>query len=66
MSYKNSFYLVGQGTPNLRFFDGGQKRKLAEIFCKDGGDIIYTRHLYYTNFTQYGCNVKYMNIVGVI
>ena len=63
MSFKNSFYLIGQGTPNLRYFDAHQKKKLADIFCKSGGDIVYTRHLYYTNFTHYGCDVQYFNIV---
>ena len=63
MSFKNSFYLIGQGTPNMRYFDADQKKKLADIFCKSGGDIVYTRHLYYTNFTHYGCDVQYFNIV---
>ena len=64
MSYRNSFYLVGHGNPNLRYFDSIQKRELAKVFCGRRGDIIYTRHLYYTNFTEFGCNVRYFNIVG--
>ena len=63
ISYKNSFYLVGQGNPNIRYFDSGQKKDLAETFCKEDSDVIYTRHLYFTNFTESGCDVEYFNIV---
>ena len=66
LSYNNSFHLVGQGTPNLRTLEPGQKRSLARLLCGAGrGEgIIYTRHLYYTNFTQHGCNVSYFNMVS--
>ena len=63
MAYKNKFLLVGQGTPNIRTFNSIQKKKLSDIFCASNEKIIYTRHLYYTNFTEYGCSVQYFNIV---
>ena len=63
MAYDNNFYLIGQGTPNLRMFDSSQKKELADIFCESSEDIIYTRHLYFTNFTELGCNVSYFNVV---
>ena len=65
ISFKNSFYLIGQGNPNLRYLDPGQINDLSKVFCKENADIIYTRHLYYTNFTRAGCDVEYFNIVGV-
>ena len=68
LGYNNSFHLVGQGTPNLRTLEPGQKRRLARLLCGAGpgrgAGIIYTRHLYYTNFTQHGCNVSYFNMVS--
>ena len=63
LAYKNSFFLIGQGTPNLRMLDTSQKRDLADIFCRNTADMIYTRHLYFTNFTEFGCNISYFNIV---
>ena len=63
LAYKNSFFLIGQGTPNLRMFDRSQKKDLAKIFCENDADIIYTRHLYFTNFSEFGCNIKYFNVV---
>ena len=64
MSFHNSFFLIGHGSPNLRYFNSEQAQKLADIFCREETDLIYTRHLYYTDFTRYGCQVKYFNVVS--
>lgn len=47
----------------MRMFDRSQKKDLAKIFCENDADIIYTRHLYFTNFSEFGCNIKYFNVV---
>ena len=63
MAYKNNFFLVGLGTPNIRTFFTEQKKQLADVFCGSNTRMIFTRHLYFTNFTEHGCAVKYFNIV---
>ena len=50
MAFKNSFHLIGQGTPNVRYFFPVQKAKLASMLCDSSEDnLIYTRHMYYTD-----------------
>lgn len=64
IAFQNSFFLIGQGTPNVRYFYTVQKAKLARLLCNpDGEDIIYTRHMYYTNMTEVGCLVTYFNMM---
>ena len=64
MAYNKSFHLIGQGTPNVRFFSKVQEEKLAEMLCSsDDGNLIYSRHMYFTNFAASGCNISYFNMV---
>ena len=66
MAFKNSFHLIGQGTPNVRYFFPVQKAKLASMLCDSSEDnLIYTRHMYYTDMTEMGCNVSYFNMVSI-
>ena len=63
MAFKNSFHLIGQGTPNVRYFFPVQKAKLASMLCDSSEDnLIYTRHMYYTDMAEMGCNVSYFNM----
>ena len=65
MAFQNSFHLIGQGTPNVRYFYPVQKAKLANMLCGPAEEnLIYTRHMYYTNITEMGCNVTYFNMVS--
>ena len=65
MAFQNSFHLIGQGTPNVRYFYPVQKAKLANMLCGSAEEnLIYTRHMYYTNITEMGCNVTYFNMVS--
>ena len=67
MAFKNSFHLIGQGTPNVRYFYPVQKAKLASMLCDPSADnLIYTKHMYYTDMAEMGCNVTYFNIVSII
>ena len=63
MAFKKSFHLIGQGTPNVRYFFPVQKAKLASMLCDSSEDnLIYTRHMYYTDMAEMGCNVSYFNM----
>jgi len=64
MSFRNSFHLIGQGTPNVRYLFPEQKAQLADMLCASPVEsLIYTRHLYYTNITMMGCQVTYFNMM---
>ena len=71
LAYQNSFLLVGQGQPFLRYFYGNQKEKLAKLLCDPAngdmmyanGDMMYGRHIYFMDLAEFGCDVKYFNMV---
>eukprot|EP00090_Calanus_glacialis_P013709 TRINITY_DN22364_c0_g1_i1.p1 TRINITY_DN22364_c0_g1~~TRINITY_DN22364_c0_g1_i1.p1 ORF type:complete len:371 (+),score=94.76 TRINITY_DN22364_c0_g1_i1:29-1141(+) len=64
MAFKNSFHLIGHGTPNVRYFFPVQKAKLASMLCDSSEEnLIYTRHMYYTDMAEMGCNVSYFNMM---
>ena len=66
LSYSNSFLLVGQGMPQLRFFQPAQKQSMVNILCAEDmrEKVIYSRHIYYTDYNKLGCEVEYFNMVG--
>ena len=66
MAYQNSFSLIGHGDPFLRYFAENQKSALARLLCDrpDDGELIYARHVYFMDLARFGCNVKYINMVG--
>ena len=68
LSYPNSFLLVGQGMPQLRYFQPKQKQSMVSLLCGDKmrDKVIYTRHIYYTDYSRLGCDMKYFNMVGMI
>jgi hypothetical protein len=65
LSYANSFLLVGQGMPQLRYFQPAQKQSMVNLLCaeKMKDKVIYSRHIYYTDYSKLGCEVKYFNMV---
>ena len=66
LSFPNSFLLVGQGMPQLRYFQPAQKQSMVNLLCgkKMRDKVIYSRHIYYTDYNKLGCDVKYFNMVG--
>ena len=45
------------------YMEPHQKLKLASILCS-GERMLFTRHLYYTDFRPWGCDIKYFNMVS--
>ena len=39
---------------------------MVNLLCGDRvrDKVIYTRHIYYTDYTRLGCDIKYFNMVG--
>ena len=65
LSVSNKFHMIGHGRPMIRYFFINQKRKLADLLCDDtNGPLLYTRHIYFMNLAKFGCNIKYINMVG--
>ena len=57
--------MIGSGHPTLRYFYTVEKAKMARLLCEQTEeDLIFVRHLYYTNFTEFGCKVTYLNMVS--
>ena len=53
--------------PNVRYFFPVQKAKLANMPCDSSVDnLIYTRHMYYTDMAEMGAMALYFNMVSNI
>ena len=65
LSVSNNFHMIGHGRPMIRYFFINQQRKLADLMCDDThGSLLYTRHIYFMDLAKFGCNIKYINMVG--
>ena len=65
LSVSNQFHIIGYGRPMIRYFFPNQKQRLAETLCDEThGQLLYTRHIYFMDLARFGCNIKYINMVG--
>merc|ERR1712150_142645 len=60
----NDFKLVGRGLPYIRTMREEDKSKLGSFLCSNSTSrMIFSRHLYLIDFSKYGCDIPYFNIV---
>ena len=52
--------------PQLRYFQPAQKQSMVKLLCgkKMKDKVIYSRHIFYTDYSNLGCEVMYFNMVG--
>ena len=51
--------------PQLRYFQPAQKQSMVNLLCgnRRREKVIYTRHIYFTDYSKLGCEMKYFNMV---
>jgi len=61
LGFKNNFLLVRGGLPKLRSLKEMDKKVMAKFFCQNR--MIFSRHLYFVDWTKYGCDISYFNLI---
>lgn len=64
LGFSNNFTVVGRGLPKLRSLKEKDKKRLGLFLCDESlPRMVFTRHLYYVNYSNYGCDIQYYNMV---
>jgi len=64
LGFSNNFTVTGRGLPKLRTLKEKDKTRLGLFLCDESlPRMVFTRHLYFVNYSQYGCDIQYYNMV---
>ena len=55
--------LISKTTLFRYFLEPSQKTQLAKVLCQQR-KMLFTRHVFYTDFRPWGCDIKYFNMVS--